>query len=315
MTFKVQLKSFRECVLQLTQHQFALLVGMGVATINRYENGTEPTSAHAQLLASLVDDPNILLRALAGKEKAFGKSIHERLVRIGENRLAHATLLRVEQLQRKIASPEFTGKREFDLERLVHMVLFFTHIGEWKTKLNKLLFYADFLSFQELGRSISGTRYVRGPYGPIPDHFQQFFAALLENDNLTAREEFSADDRPIEKLVARRPFDRNKFSKRELEILEFVYNHFKDNTAKQVVDLSHEEKLYVEAKDGESLSYLAAGSLNIKFTRPKTGKEQKSLAGAVRDITAAIPQSELEKLPTDGAINHDHYLYGAPKKK
>ncbi len=27
-----------------------------------------------------------------------------------------------------------------------------------------------------------------------------------------------------------------------------------------------------------------------------------------------IPDEELEKLPVDGAENHDHYLYGAPKK-
>jgi hypothetical protein len=28
-----------------------------------------------------------------------------------------------------------------------------------------------------------------------------------------------------------------------------------------------------------------------------------------------IPEEELEKLPHDGAENHDHYLYGAPKKR
>ena len=34
------------------------------------------------------------------------------------------------------------------------------------------------------------------------------------------------------------------------------------------------------------------------------------LEGMVRDI----PAEEWQKLPTDGAENHDHYLYGAPKK-
>jgi hypothetical protein len=28
-----------------------------------------------------------------------------------------------------------------------------------------------------------------------------------------------------------------------------------------------------------------------------------------------IPEEELDKLPHDGAENHDHYLYGAPKQK
>ena len=34
------------------------------------------------------------------------------------------------------------------------------------------------------------------------------------------------------------------------------------------------------------------------------------LEGMERDI----PAEEWDKLPTDGAENHDHYLYGAPKK-
>src|SRR5438045_7195332 len=28
-----------------------------------------------------------------------------------------------------------------------------------------------------------------------------------------------------------------------------------------------------------------------------------------------VPEEELDKIPHDGSINHDHYLYGAPKKQ
>lgn len=33
----------------------------------------------------------------------------------------------------------------------------------------------------------------------------------------------------------------------------------------------------------------------------------------VQAIQAEVPAEEWDKLPHDGAINHDHYLYGAPK--
>jgi hypothetical protein len=33
----------------------------------------------------------------------------------------------------------------------------------------------------------------------------------------------------------------------------------------------------------------------------------------VQAIQAEVPAEEWNKLPHDGAINHDHYLYGAPK--
>ncbi len=35
----------------------------------------------------------------------------------------------------------------------------------------------------------------------------------------------------------------------------------------------------------------------------------------ITEISSRIPLEEWEKLPSDGSINHDHYLYGAPKKK
>ena len=33
-----------------------------------------------------------------------------------------------------------------------------------------------------------------------------------------------------------------------------------------------------------------------------------------KEIGESIPLEEWEKLPSDGSVNHDHYLYGAPKK-
>ncbi len=33
----------------------------------------------------------------------------------------------------------------------------------------------------------------------------------------------------------------------------------------------------------------------------------------VKEIQAQVPPEEWDKLPHDGAINHDHYLFGSPK--
>jgi hypothetical protein len=34
----------------------------------------------------------------------------------------------------------------------------------------------------------------------------------------------------------------------------------------------------------------------------------------VDEISAQVPLEEWQKLPTDGAEQHDHYLYGSPKR-
>ncbi len=313
--FALKLRALRQDVLGLSQMQLAALVGMGVATINRYENGTEPTEAHRQLLEGLLSDPDTLYRLLKGKEELLGEATCQRLAEIAEERLAKASLLRIEALQKQITNPKFTGKREFDLERLVQMVRFFTQTGEWKTKLNKLLFYADFLAFNALGQSISGTRYVRGSYGPIPDRYHELFSALIECNELFTREEYSLDGQPLERLFSKLDFDRSPFSKREIQILQFVLEYFKNKSAKEVVEFSHEESAFNEAADGDGIPYSKAKDLNLHYIPPKTTIPTKSLAEVAREIAAAIPDEELDRLPPDASINHDHYLYGSPKRR
>jgi hypothetical protein len=38
-----------------------------------------------------------------------------------------------------------------------------------------------------------------------------------------------------------------------------------------------------------------------------------SLLTNIQMIQAEVPAEEWQKMPRDGSINHDHYLYGSPK--
>lgn len=51
----------------------------------------------------------------------------------------------------------------------------------------------------------------------------------------------------------------------------------------------------------------------LKFVED-IGIPRRSLLDIVKEIEETIPSDVLEKLPVDGSLNHDHYLYGAPKK-
>jgi hypothetical protein len=35
----------------------------------------------------------------------------------------------------------------------------------------------------------------------------------------------------------------------------------------------------------------------------------------IEEISSQAPPGTWDSVPTDGSVNHDHYLYGAPKKK
>ena len=42
--------------------------------------------------------------------------------------------------------------------------------------------------------------------------------------------------------------------------------------------------------------------------------DEKPIWEIALEFARNVPESELEKLPRDGAAQHDHYLYGSPKR-
>ncbi|MDX2040547.1 MAG: hypothetical protein SF097_04820 [Acidobacteriota bacterium] len=49
-----------------------------------------------------------------------------------------------------------------------------------------------------------------------------------------------------------------------------------------------------------------------ELAQPKT--DGQNLWDMIQECTKDVPPEAWEELPTDGALNHDHYLYGAPKR-
>ncbi len=55
-------------------------------------------------------------------------------------------------------------------------------------------------------------------------------------------------------------------------------------------------------------------------TQPSSQNDSKiqttgdSILNLVENFTANLSEEEIQNLPTDGAEQHDHYLYGSPKK-
>lgn len=40
----------------------------------------------------------------------------------------------------------------------------------------------------------------------------------------------------------------------------------------------------------------------------------KPIWEVIEEILGDVPEEELMKLPPDGAVEHDHYIYGLPKR-
>ena len=86
------------------------------------------------------------------------------------------------QIQAEELHPMFSGNRAFSADRLAAMMGYLASKTSdlYKTKLNKLLFYADLTGFYLTGRGLSGAQYVNLPYGPVPDKFEEMIDHAVE---------------------------------------------------------------------------------------------------------------------------------------
>jgi len=52
----------------------------------------------------------------------------------------------------------------------------------------------------------------------------------------------------------------------------------------------------------------------IQAGQPEAAPTHKPIWEEFEEIAASIPNGEWAKLPVDGADQHDHYIYGTPKR-
>ena len=63
---------------------------------------------------------------------------------------------------------------------------------------------------------------------------------------------------------------------------------------------------YIERRQGQSATAAAS--------QAATPTAHKPIWEEIEEITASVPVEEFLKLPVDGAEQHDHYIYGLPKR-
>jgi len=140
--------------------------------------------------------------------------------------------------------------------KLTEMVKFFAEkIEPWKTILNKLLFYSDFLAYRNTCYSMSGVRYRAIKMGPVPNNYNSMYDFMfnkkqVEIINVPFSE--SVFGYKFEK-APKQEFNPTLFSPEELRILELVMSTFKSMNTNQVIEFSHKETAWLENEKARNL--------------------------------------------------------------
>ncbi len=247
----------------ITQKELSALLGWGGATLSRYENGALQDETHEKMLRMAME-PHNLLNLIKETPLAFIPEKRDRLIQQLEAAESEAVSInRIFEFRLGNYQPdEFSGYLKLNLAKLQNAILFLCKGGQLKTKLNKLLFYADFKHFKENAVSITGARYVHLPHGPVPNNYEFFFAAMIHSRQIEV-DEVQIYQYFGENFVSTIEPDLSIFEPSELKVLAEVKELFKDYTATQIRDFSHQERGYQETPDHGLISYSFAENLQI----------------------------------------------------
>ncbi len=254
----------------LGQRAFARVLGWGEITIHRYEAGSLQDDAH--------NDALLLVRDADNFAKIYERTRHllpKRVARRVDGRLANLLAESQEENLHKFLETQFlksrddieSGYRRFDLDRFESAILYFCNELQFvfKTKLNKLLWYFDFLTFKRTTRSATGAVYVHFPYGPVPYHYDIFLANLIDERALEPTEMTFDEEKAIagEWYKALEEPDMTLFDQMELKCLQTVSKVFGPMSAKKISDRSHNEEGYKQTGNNEVISYEWADLVQI----------------------------------------------------
>jgi len=252
--FPEQIKALREKY-GLSQRTMSLIMGFGVNQYRNYEDGEIPSLSNAKLINLAREPMNFKELVLEKKEELRDQDLSNITRRINE---LIASRSRPEALFEHVWHKEdfpnqYTGYRVPDFEKFAYMIVYlYQKVSAYTTKMNKLVFYSDFLHYKRFGFSISGMPYCAIKMGPVPDNYRTLNDLLVQEGYLESTVEHFKGDL-VEVFRPAIHADESHFTARELDILNLVAGKFKNTSTQQIIDISHREAAWkdnVEQKAG-----------------------------------------------------------------
>ena len=237
------------------------ILGLGANQYRLYENGEMPSEAIGKLLKSIMN-PATFIAIIESAENQFDADEYTKIIEKAQH-----SVKRIEEYNAhkrvfgNYVRSSLNGYAPQSYSRLKNIILFFIdRFGSvFNTKMNKLLFYADFLSYKLYGIGMSGLTYQAIQYGPVPRQWDNVYAAI--SDVYSEIEAFPSGCSGV-KLCSEIQPDLSSFKKEELDILNAVYQKFRNATANDISEMSHKEDAWIKyVNTKKSIDYSEAFSL------------------------------------------------------
>ena len=126
------------------------------------------------------------------------------------------------------------------------------NVGE--TLVYKLLYFIDFNYYELYEEHLTGTRYFKLQYGPVPEYIQVFINHMIEKKYIQ-RERIDYYNYKQTKYLPLKKADLRTFKASEKEVIDRVIDQFSDWSAKAISEYSHKDIPWLVTDDGEEINY------------------------------------------------------------
>jgi len=133
-----------------------------------------------------------------------------------------------------------------------------------RTKLNKLLYYLDFIAYRDWGKSVTGDIYIRQEFGPVPSHIDEVLAFLKADGSIDTQVVPQGGHERIKfELKNNSALDENVFSQQQKELLGNICNEFGSWSRAKIVSQTHLEAPWFFSRPLEIVDYKHAEDIDF----------------------------------------------------
>ena len=247
----------------LSAAKMSLILGFGVNQYRLYEEGEVPSESNGKMIRGAMN-PQVFLDLVKSSRSQLTEKEYAKIVARAEDVIRqlegwHDEVFVAERLFRS-GRGLVNGFAPQSASRLKNLLLYVLgQMGEtFQTKMNKVLFYIDFLSYRERGMAISGLAYNAIEFGPVPQRWDRVYSAFDEVEEQLRL----VQGQECMSLKAGAEADKSGFSEAELAVIDEVCGKLRDLNSRAVSKLSHEEKAWKEhVGKSETIPFSEAFSL------------------------------------------------------
>lgn len=144
------------------------------------------------------------------------------------------------------------------------------NVGE--TVLYKLLYFSDFNYYELHEEHLTGAKYRKLPYGPVPQQLDSIIKQMIDNGQLK-RVKTAYHGYPQTRYLPLEKADLTQLLASEKEVIDRVIEQMSDWSASSISNYSHKDIPWIATKEGEDINYELAFYRESPFSVRNYGDE------------------------------------------